>query len=110
VDFCIGVCKNLSTDVFSEVALKNLVKISNFSTEDQKRSQPASNHCPPDPPPHLPSNFTAATMLTDDCSIRTSQILEGAKPPHNLFEVDILPVMITKISPLGKGFAPRTLG
>jgi len=36
-DFCSGVCRNLSMDVFSEVALKNVVEISNFSTEDQKK-------------------------------------------------------------------------
>ena len=46
-------------------------KFSNFSTEDQKRSQPASNHCPS--PPCLPPNYTANPIRsTDDYSIRKS--------------------------------------
>ena len=80
-DFCSGICRNLSTDTFSEVALKNFVECSNFSTKDQKRSQPASNHCPL--PPHLPSNYTAAPIrLTDDFSIRKSQ---GSPPELQKF-------------------------
>jgi len=75
VDFCSGVCtyRNLSTDVISEVALKNFAEISNISTENQKKGlNPARNYCPL--PPHLPSNYTAAlTRLTDDCSIRKSR-------------------------------------
>ena len=45
-DFCSGVCRNLSTDVFIDTALENFMEISNFSTEDQKRSQPVSTHRP----------------------------------------------------------------
>ena len=70
--FFSGACRNLSTDIFSDAALKTFAEISNFSTKDQKKmSQPASNDCPL--PPCLPSNYTAAPIrLTDDCSIRKS--------------------------------------
>ena len=74
------------------------MEFSNFSTEDhKKRSQPASNQCPP--PTCLPSNYTAALIrLTDDCSIRKSRgsppsyrNFRGAKPPLNLFHRDWSP-------------------
>ena len=76
MDFCSGVCKNLSKDVFSEVALKYFVEISNF--EDKKRSQPVSNHGP-----LPPSNYTAAPIrLTDDRSITKSR---GSPPKLQKF-------------------------
>ena len=55
--FAVAYSRNLSMDVFSEVALKNFVEISNFQLKTKKRFQPTSNHCPP--PPRLPSNYTA---------------------------------------------------
>ena len=83
-DFCSGVCRNLSTDVFSEVALKHLqLKI-------KKRFQPASNHCLS--PPCPPSNYTAAlTRLTDDCSIRKSR---GSPPKLQKFQRGLSPPII----------------
>ena len=68
-------------DAFSEVALKNFMEYSNFSTKDQKKVSPASNHCPL--PSHLPSNYTAAPIrLTDDFSIRKSR---GSPPKLQKF-------------------------
>jgi len=72
VDFCSGVCGNLSAGVFSGMALEIFVEITNFvKTRKKNPSQLARNGHPLTT--HLPSNYTAALIrLTYDCSFRKS--------------------------------------